>query len=429
MTKNVFVPALTVLQRRELATLRNADQCAVHSLLDTERLVEPDHYEFGNLLAQAREQLDSFQGSIDAIVPHWDFPTSVLAPILAQEYDLPSPSLESVLKCEHKYWSRLEQAEAVPECVPGFRAFDPFDDNALDTIDLPFPFWVKPVKSFASQLGFQIENEQEFQEALKEIREHIGRIGDAFDEALQMVELPDAVRESTGTTCLAEQIITGTQSAPEGSIYRGEFDVHGIFDMLKGADGHSFDRLEYPSAFPEEAQERMIDICERYLRHIGYDNGCFNAEFMWDRTDEKLWLIEVNTRISQSHSDMFVKVDGISNHEVAVDIALGQRPVMPKGKGPYEVAAQCHITHDEDGIVTRIPSEEEIAQIGERYPETVVELVVSPGDRLSELHNQGTYTFELGVMYVGADSREHLVDRYHHILDELHFEFDPVDEG
>ena len=428
MVKNVFVPALTDLQRRELATIRDAENYEFHSLLDMERLVEPEQYEFGTLLEQAREQLQSFPGSVDAVIPHWDFPTSVLAPILAREFGVPSPSLESVLKCEDKYWSRLEQAASVPECVPGFYAFDPFDDDALDKIDLEFPFWVKPVKAFASQLGFQIENEQEFHAAVEEIREKIGRIGNAFDEVLEMADLPEKVDKTSGTTCLAEEIITGTQSAPEGSMYRGEFDVHGIFDMLKGADGHSFDRLEYPSAFPEEVQHRMIDICERYLRHIGYDNGCFNAEFMWDRTDEKLWLIEVNTRISQSHSDMFVKVDGTSNHEVAVDIALGERPKMPKREGRFNVAAQCHIAHDEDGIVTRVPSEQELAEIAQRHTDTIVELAVSPGDRLSELHNQGVYTYDLGVMYVGADSREHLVERYHEILDELHFEFDPVDD-
>jgi|GEM_PF-629290 uncharacterized membrane protein YeaQ/YmgE (transglycosylase-associated protein family) len=36
-----------------------------------------------HLLARAREALKAFEGSVDAIIAHWDFPTSVLMPIPA----------------------------------------------------------------------------------------------------------------------------------------------------------------------------------------------------------------------------------------------------------------------------------------------------------------------------------------------------------
>jgi len=75
--------------------------------------------------------------------------------------------------CEHKYWSRVEQAASVPEVVPAFAGFDPFDDNALESIDLEYPFWIKPVKSHSSQLGFMIENAEQFHEAIPDIREKI----------------------------------------------------------------------------------------------------------------------------------------------------------------------------------------------------------------------------------------------------------------
>ena len=427
--KNIFVPALTDFQRRELETVRSADGYAFHSLLDTESLIEEDEYDFAELLERARRQLREFPDSVDAIVAHWDFPTSVLAPILAHEHGVPSPSLRSVLACEHKYWSRLEQAVSVPEVVPQFAAFDPFDDDPLASIDLEFPFWVKPVKSFSSQLGFRIDGPDDFAEALEELREGVGRLGHAFDEVLDMVDLPPEIQEAPGTTCLAEQIISGIQAAPEGTMFQGEFNVHGCFDMLKG-EGGSFDRLDYPSALSQELQDRMTDVCERLLRQIGFDNGCFNVEFMWDRDTDKLWLIEVNTRISQSHSDLFAKVDGASNHEVAIDIALGQRPIMPRGDGPYEVASQCHIPHrGDDAIIKAVPSQEDIARLDERFPGTVVELGVEPGDRLSELPNQAEARYELGMIYLGADSREELDERYHACLEALQFEFAPVEES
>jgi biotin carboxylase len=172
----------------------------------------------------------------------------------------------------------------------------------------------------------------------------------------------------------------------------------------------------------------MIDLTERYMHHVGFDNGCFNAEFMWDEAEDKLWLVEINTRISQSHSDLFAKVDGVSNHEVAIDIALGREPKMPHRKGNFAVASQCMIFHDEDAIVTRVPSDEDKAAIRERYPETTVTLQVKEGEKLSDLPGQDSYRYILGKLYIGADNREQLVERYNAILSELPFEFAPVDQ-
>ncbi|WP_220347804.1 hypothetical protein [Alkalilimnicola ehrlichii] len=170
----------------------------------------------------------------------------------------------------------------------------------------------------------------------------------------------------------------------------------------------------------------MINATERFLRHIGFDNGCFNAEFMWDQERDKLWLIEVNNRISQSHSDLFYKVDGMSNHEIAIDIAQGLRPTIPYRKGKYRIAAKYMIPHYEDGIVRRIPSTQELARIEQRFPDTHIELDVSPGTRLSELPNQDSYRYVLGILFLGADSPEQLQRKFEACVDAMHFEFEPI---
>lgn len=425
--KNIFVLGLTEVQRRELETVQEADDYAFHNLLDYERLVATAEIDFSELLDAARAELAAFGGSVDAVISHWDFPASVLGPILAAEHGLPAPSLESMLKSEHKYWSRLEQRASIPECVPGFAAFDPFDDDALASIDLEFPFWVKPVKAHSSNLGFKVENKADFDAALTEIRANIEDIGDAFNEVLARVDLPPQMREWGGNTCLAEQFVQGIQAAPEGTMFQGRFNVHGAFDMHKDQDGTSFDRLDYPAAsVPEHVQQRMAEHSERYLRQVGFDNGCFNAEFMWDPEADQLWLIEVNTRISQSHSELFVKVDGASNHEVAIDIALGREPRMPHRQGRFAVAAQCMLFHDEDAIVTRVPTDEDKQALREQFPETVLTTLVQPGDRLSELAGQDSYRYVVGKAYIGADSREELLARYAAIQAQMPFGFEPV---
>ena len=430
MVQNVFVLGMTDLQREELRTVRDAERYAFHGLLDYDTLVAARHYDFDELLDSARRQLDSFDGSVDAIVCHWDFPSSVLAPILSHEHGIPAPSLTSVLKCEHKYWSRLEQARSVADVVPRFTSFDPFSGDPSAQIDLEFPFWVKPVKAHSSHLGFEIRDESELAEALEQIREEITDLGDAFNQVLPRVELPPEIVGAHGNTCLAEQVVRGIQAAPEGTVYNGRYRVHGVLDMYKDESGHSIERLDYPAGtVPHDVQERMTRTTERFLRHIGYDNGAFNAEYMWDEENDQLWLIEVNTRISQSHSDLFAKVDGASNHEVAIDLALGRTPSMPHREGRYAVASKCEIFHDEDAVVVRVPSQEDLAALDARFPETRASIRVRPGDRLSELPRQDSYRYILGDLYIGADDREQLVERYQEALRLLPFEFDPVEQA
>ncbi len=430
MKRHIFIPAMEEQQRAELNTLRHANEFVFHSLLDVKALVESESFSFNDLLDQARQEIGQAtgsDGSVEAIIAHWDFPTSVLVPILCKENGIPAPSLESVLKCEHKYWSRLEQQKVIPEFVPDFCSVDPFVSDPLAQVTLDYPFWLKPVKAFSSQLGFKIENAEQFHAAIKETREGIRHFGDPFNEALGHAELPEEIQRANGNTCIAEQIISGTQGAPEGTVFRGEFNVHGVFDQPKDEGEALFDRLEYPSALPERVQHRMIDTCKRFLKHIGYDNGCFNAEFMWDEDNDKLWLVEFNTRISQSHSEMFIMVDGMSNHEVALDIALGERPSMPYRQGQFTVAAKCMIPHKhEDGVVTRVPSQEELDTLSARYPGTKVKLDIKPGMRLSDLPNQDSFTYHIGSIYLGAATHKEIREQYHACLDALHFEFDPA---
>lgn len=424
--KNIFVLAMDDLQRRELNTLLNADQYRFHNVLDVATLVEAETIDFDALLDATRQCIMSASVPVDAILAHWDFPTSVLAPILCRELGVPSPSLESILKCEHKYWSRLEQVKVVPEVVPEFCCFDPFDDQALDRITLKYPFWIKPVKSFSSQLGFLIESEDQFYEAQQTIRDQIGRIGLAFDQALARIDLPGELRGAGGCSCLAEEIMSGRQIAPEGSVRNGEFSIHGTFDMNKGEKGTMLDRLEYPGQVAPTLQRKLEDVCQKFLAHIGFDNGCFNVEFMWDEENEKLWLIEINTRISQSHSEMFILVNGISNHEVAVDVALGKGQELPQQSGPYKVAAKFILTHSEDGFVRRTPSQADVENLYKRFPHTRLKLDVEAGMELNQVPNQDAYNYVLGELYLGAESREVLLARYQECLKALPFDIVPL---
>ncbi|MFW6031711.1 MAG: ATP-grasp domain-containing protein, partial [Myxococcota bacterium] len=310
MKKNVFVIGLDDLNASKMKVLRQVQhgKARIHNLLGYEETHGAATYPIEEMLQNAVKQLNQFPGPIDAITGFWDFPVSNMIPILCAKYGLPGASLESVLKCEHKYWSRLEQKKVIPEHIPGFQSFDPFDDEALSKIKLKPPFWIKPVKSFGSHLGFKIRNEREWEHAISLIRGNIGTFTDPLDYVMDLANVPTEVIEG-GNTCIAEEIIGGRQCTLEGYVHNGKVKVYGVVDSIRYAHLPSFSRYQYPSKLPKAAQKQMIEATKKLMTHVGYDNRTFNAEFFYDTKKNHAWLLEVNTRMAQSHADLFYKVD------------------------------------------------------------------------------------------------------------------------
>ncbi|WP_022950160.1 ATP-grasp domain-containing protein [Methylohalobius crimeensis] len=431
MKKNLFLIGLDPFHLEMVRKVRHAEDYLFHGLLDYDEVITPAAYPFDQLLAKAEHQLAEFPGTVDAIIVHWDFPASTLLPILCRRLGLRSASLESVLKCEHKYWARLEQQRAIPEYTPRFAAVDPFDDRALDKLDLAYPFWLKPVKSFASHLGFRIDRAEDFHHAIPIIRKRIPRLGEGFNQVLAHAALPPEVKGVDGYHCVAEEITEGKQCGVEGFVFEGKVAVHGIIDGVKDAHQLSFTRWEYPSVWPHSIQARMIEATERLMAHIGFDNSPFGVEFFWDEKTDRLWVLEVNTRISQSHSDQFIKVEGVSNHEVAIDVALGRQPEFGFKEGNYACAAKFMLRKYHDATVTRIPSAEEIQAIEGEFPDSRVVVLVEAGKPLSILRDQDSYSFEIANIFLGAQSQKALLANYRDLAQRLRFEFSdgrPVEE-
>lgn len=424
---NVFVFGLTEFNLDRLQRVRGAENLRFHRLLDREELVERDHYPIREILDQARQRLRQFSGSVDGIVHYIDFPVSTIVPILTREFGLPSASLEAVLTCEHKYWSRVEQARLIPEHTPKFTAFDPFDAHALDQLEqkIGYPFWIKPVKSFSSYLGFRINGPQDFREAIPRIRKEIGRFAEPFDYLLDQLQLPAAIQGVGGGHCIAEGIIGGRQCTLEGFAKDGEVHTYGVVDSIREANRSSFGRYQYPSALPRHVQERMKNVAARFMQGIGWDNAPFNIEFFWDRERDQIWLLEVNTRISESHTDLFEKVDGTSNHEVAVDLALGRKPDFRLGAGEFSMAGKFFLRTHENARVRRVPKPETVSQLEREFPGTHIQILAEESGDLSDMMDQDSYTFCLAQIFIGGHDQKDLLARYRQIRDRLDFDLTP----
>jgi len=428
--QNVFVVGLNDFNLGMLRHLRGAEEIEFHRLLDPALFYETEEFDIPAMLEQATEQLNNFDGSIDGIAGYMDFPVSTMLPLLCERFGTSSVSLEALLKCEHKYWARVCQDEVISDHIPGFSAFDPFDDDALSKIGIQFPFFVKPIKSSGSRLGFRIDKPEDFDQAIEAFRADIGTIKEPFDYILHQLDLPDDVAKIGGGHCIAEEIIGGRQCTLEGYSWGGEVVSTGIIDSIRYPTVISFFRYQYPSKLPKRVQRKMEELTKKVMTHVGYDNSSFNIEYFWDETIDHVWLLEINTRISQSHSDIFEKVDGASNQQLTIDLALGRKPRMPHREGEFPLAAKFFHRHFHgDAKVVSVPDKETIAEIEKKIPGTHILPQIKPGIWLSDLPEQDSYSYALAYIYMGARNQSTLLKNYDRVLQKLDFKFEQVDDA
>lgn len=394
--------------------------------------VQPDHgnIDFDKLYRRAREIIDAQDTPPAAIVGHLDFPVTALVSLLCRDYGLPGAAPEAVARCEHKYWMRKLQYEAIPANTPKVHAVNPFATNVQQTPPLPYPFWLKPVKAHSSNLGFKIREFPEYDRALHACRQAIHLYGEPFNAFLNHLprdaEIPDGVN---GNHALAEELISSERLfTVEGFVYEGETTIFGVIETLRtGRHMSSLESYHYPAELPEEVVEEMRQIAGKVLSRVGFEKSVFNAEFFFDPQAGSVRLLEVNPRISKSHSPLFHMVDGASNHLQAIQIALGRRPEMPARKGRNNKAAKFMVrSHEADGIVRRIPSELEIRQLEELLPDLMVQVLIEEGVRLSDLSDQDSYSYELMDVFLGGDNAEVIRDAYERCRISLNFHIQPM---
>ncbi|MFP4612867.1 MAG: ATP-grasp domain-containing protein [Spirochaetaceae bacterium] len=422
-TQHVFVIGAEPFNMERLEHLPAAETCEFHSALDLADIRHVDEYDMEAIIRATFDNIKKAGVSADAVVAYFDFPASTLLPIVAQRFGLRGPTVRSVLKCENKFWSRIEQRRVAVENIPQFQAFDPHNPEALTELNLLYPFWVKPIKSFRSYLAFHVNDEREFAFAVEQMRHGLEKMNRPFQYLMERYRMPEPFTHMS-ESAIAESMLSGRQCTLEGYVFEGEVIGYGVIDTVREADRSSFSRYEYPSSLPLDVQYRMIEIARRVITQLAVDDSPFNMEFFYNQTQDHIYLLEVNPRISQSHVDMFQKVHGYSHQQVMIDIALGRRPAPMERSGPYRVAANFMIRVFEDGVVTRVPTREDMDSVRDAFPNADFKIAVTEGQQLSTLESQDSYSYEIANIFLGANTRGDLLQRYDRALEMLRFEVD-----
>jgi biotin carboxylase len=163
-------------------------------------------------------------------------------------------------------------------------------------------------------------------------------------------------------------------------------------------------------ALPEGVQARMEDIARRLMGGLGFDNGMFNIEMMYDTRADRIAVIEINPRMASQFADLYEKVDGTNAYEVLLDLGTGIRPTPKRRQGKYRFAASCVLRTFEDCVVAVLPFQEKLAQIEQAYPDIRVEIHATAGRRLSDELQDGT-SFRYGIVCLGGRDRAEVLRR------------------
>lgn len=347
--------------------------------------------------------VDGVFGSSDA--------SAHLAVHLAAIRGLPGPSPEAFMRCHDKLESRRLQRDAVPRATPKFFSLDP-SAPIPDPLPLPFPLFVKPVAGHLSQLAFPARDRRELEEALATARAQLDRVA-AFDEELE---------GRSFHLMLVEELLEGQLVTFEGFIHRGTMTAVGITDAVLHPNGISFVRFDYPSALASSVSERLFEIAEVLMPALGFDDSLFNIEFFVE-ADGTAKIVEVNGRMASQFAPLVRVVHGTSTYRVQLELATGGSPTLP---GPStDVVASSFVLrrYVEDAVVESVPDPNALM---ERFPGCRVELLVRPGQRLSE-NDHDSASHRLAVVAMSGPDRATLLRDWEEAQRLLPFELRPVD--
>ena len=349
-----------------------------------------------------------------------DYPGSALAAVIAQRLGLPGPDPAAVLLCQHKYLARAEQAKHAPHAVPDFALIDVAADAPLPA-GLRFPLFVKPVKSFFSIGAERVTSPAE----LAALLPHWANLDQFFLPLERMLE------RYTGATIgtkrlIAEGLLKGEQVTVEGYVaWRG---------------GEHLRRGRTPSCSPARSPSPASNIrrtcriaCRRAwarsraatMQGLGFDNGIFNIEMMYDAGADHISIIEINPRMASQFADLYEKVDGTNSFSVLLDIAQGRTPRFTRRQGRYGFAASCVLRSFADHVVAAVPSAADLERLEHLYPDIRVELHATVGRKLSDEFQDGK-SYRYGVVNLGGRDLADVLRQFESCRTQLGIELQPI---
>ncbi|MBK7061623.1 MAG: ATP-grasp domain-containing protein [Rubrivivax sp.] len=297
---------------------------------------------------------------------------ALAAALTAEALGLPGTSPEAVIAAQHKLHARQVLQQVAPEANLAFEPLDVEYGQDIPT-GLSYPRFVKPVKAAFSVLARQVRNQAELQSHTRFGRRElwvIRRLVEPFEQVLQD-RLPQA---GTAHRMLLEAPVP--QHTPQynldGWVFKGRAQALGVVDAVMYPGTQAFMRWEHPSRLRADVQARALDVAQRFLSAIGFTHGLFNMEFFHDPASGRLSVIEFNPRLASQFSDLYLRVQGVDPHALALALAIGQDPAELPRQAPQAGAAASLVYRAFPGDdAPSMPGQRQVALLRRLFPDAL----------------------------------------------------------
>ncbi len=300
---------------------------------------------------------------------------ALAAALLAERMGWPGTPVAAVLACQHKLHARRVLREICPEANTPFallpaRYGEPIPEAADG--GLGYPLFVKPVKAAFSVLARAVCSRDELQAMTRFAWPELWVIRHLVEpfERIARQRLPDA---GSAHRLLLERPVGGRQYNLDGYVFNGTLRPLGVVESVMYPGTQAFLRFDYPCGLPDAARAKAIDVARRFLAAVGFTHGLFNMEFFHDPATDAVTVIEFNPRMAAQFSDLYLRVDGIDLHRVALALAHGEDPaLLPRQVPSARVAASMVFRSFDPAVRPAMPDRAACARLAAAFPDALL---------------------------------------------------------
>lgn len=331
------------------------------------------------------------------------------AALLAERMGWPGTPVAAVLACQHKLHARQVLQAVCPEANTPFAPLPArYGDPAPE--GLAYPLFVKPVKAAFSVLARGVRDRAELHEMTRFGAWELWVIRHLVEpfERVARKRLPAA---SSAHRLMIETPVHARQYNLDGYVFNGEPKPLGVVESVMYPGTQAFMRFDYPCALPAAGREQAIDAARRFLAAVGFTHGLFNMEFFHDAATGKLTVIEFNPRMAAQFSDLYLRVDGIDLHRVALELAHGRDPaLLPRAAPSAGMATSLVYRAFAPDEVPAMPSRARQAAFHAAFPDALLFRFPKPrGSMTRDFKWLGSYRY--GIVHLGGRDAADLFGR------------------
>jgi hypothetical protein len=377
---------------------------------------------FFNPLRFVDRMVHTYGDQIDGVTSNDDHWGALLAALIAQRLGLPGIDPKVFVTCQHKALFRQAEQRVTPQQAPWFDVLEP--NTAPQKMgQLPYPVFVKPVKSSFSVLARHVNSIPEMQQAIhftpyEKLAQHVALYS---VHQLHNHVLGHNTQQPSLRAMLVESPMRGYQINIDGYALDGKVHFVGIVDSHMFPGTHAFKRFEFPTLLDAQAIEAAYKAAENLLQGLGYNHGFFNVEaFVQRDTSHSQWtvqIIEVNPRMARQLSSLYAH--GLGFDCWSALLALACNKPIPRAQGGAKPHAASFVRRSFDGSLPSTPSAAQLDKVKARFADARLQLYLKPRGlgMAREMKWVGSYRY--AVTNMAAHSRAEMFEQYDALIETL----------